>query len=747
MPQKLRMDEVKKSLLENCPNIDLSLFTEYKGQKEPISVICKKCSYQWESDYRKLISGRGCPNCAGNIKMTTEQFREHYQKQFPEFDFSEVIYHNNITMFDVKHSCGTKVRTCKRHLDTRGLACPFCDNRKTYNQDYNFQRIKETATKFDFSGSIYLGMNKPLTATCKDCHTTITKKAVIYLKNSCNTCYNNSLSENRDKNLKLLQDKHTWATIHHISGKLYKTICNNCKTERETLLQNELKRKPFCPDCQKEQINESRIMPLDEIKHIYDERFPNLSILWDTYKGVKKSIFIVCKECGNYWESYLGRLNPETKNCPKCAKKSMQEKRRLPKSIAQDRLKHRTDITIDWDNYIDTLHYISVSCSFCSYTWQDTIGGLLRYNRRCPECNLHKLVTPLSEAKERLKHRTDITADWDTYTGVGNKISVTCNTCSHTWQTKFIDLQYDASHCPKCSLKEGRSRLEKSIQQTLEQEFGISADTSVRFKTDNNRNLEFDIYYPDYNLAIEVNGIYWHSDEVRPRNYHQWKSDYAEQNHINLIHIFEDDWFRKREQYISMIGNYLKSNLISLNARDCYISAISGAEAGKFYNQNHLQGSVISQIHLGLFYKENLVSVMSFSGSRYNKSYQWELTRFANHIHTNIRGSASKLLSHFIRNHNPKSIVSYANRLWSQGNLYRKLGFVETHRSQPSYFYIDRKTGVRLSRYQCQRKYLPALLGTGFEESKSESENMKDNGYLKIHNSGTITFVYQNQKD
>jgi G:T-mismatch repair DNA endonuclease (very short patch repair protein) len=31
---------------------------------------------------------------------------------------------------------------------------------------------------------------------------------------------------------------------------------------------------------------------------------------------------------------------------------------------------------------------------------------------------------------------------------------------------------------------------------------------------------ELDIYLPDYNLAIEFNGLYWHSEDYVGKNYH-----------------------------------------------------------------------------------------------------------------------------------------------------------------------------------------------------------------------------------
>ena len=60
---------------------------------------------------------------------------------------------------------------------------------------------------------------------------------------------------------------------------------------------------------------------------------------------------------------------------------------------------------------------------------------------------------------------------------------------------------------------------------------------------------ELDIYLPKIKLAIEFNGLYWHSNIYREFNYHQNKALKCLEKGINLIHIYEDEWL-KNKQYI-----------------------------------------------------------------------------------------------------------------------------------------------------------------------------------------------------
>jgi len=152
-----------------------------------------------------------------------------------------------------------------------------------------------------------------------------------------------------------------------------------------------------------------------------------------------------------------------------------------------------------------------------------------------------------------------------------------------------------------------------------------------------------------------------------------------------------------------------------------------------------LQGKCNSTVNLGLFYNDTLVSIMSFSKSRYNSKYEYELIRFCNLLYTNIPGAASKLLTYFERNYNPKSIISYANRRWSQGNVYEKLGFIFSHYTNPNYFYFRNSEKIE-SRQKFQKHKLKNIL-LNFDETKSESENMLSNGYNKIYDSGNKAYI------
>lgn len=250
---------------------------------------------------------------------------------------------------------------------------------------------------------------------------------------------------------------------------------------------------------------------------------------------------------------------------------------------------------------------------------------------------------------------------------------------------------------------------------------------------------EIDLFNEKLNLGIEYNGIYWHSELFKTNKYHQEKSKIALNKNIFLFHIFEHEWIDKRKKpiLISMINNLINKNTDKIGARKCIIKNIDSKTCNKFLDENHLQGKDQSSIRYGLFYKETLVSVMTFCKPRFNKNYQYELSRFCNKINTTVIGAASKLFKHFLKEYNNPSIISYSNYSKTRGNLYKILGFKYKDLSAPNYIWFK---GLNiLSRYQCQKHLLENYKDFG----NTEDEIMHNRGYLKCFDCGNIVWEYK----
>lgn len=247
------------------------------------------------------------------------------------------------------------------------------------------------------------------------------------------------------------------------------------------------------------------------------------------------------------------------------------------------------------------------------------------------------------------------------------------------------------------------------------------------FKLNFNNNFYFEL-----NENIEIN--YQSLNSERDKNYNL---DLLNNSNKKVITIFEDNLIDKFNIVISRLNNLLDINE-KIFARKCHIKELSNSEYSDFLISNHIQGNVNTSIKLGLYYNNELFSVMGFSKYRINmgrnsKNDCYELTRFCTKLGYSVIGGASKLLKHFINLYNPNEIISYADRNWSNGNLYEKLGFEFQYNTQPNYYYVDNNK-KRINRFKFRKS---ELIKQGFDFNKSESEIMNTLGYSKVYDCGS----------
>lgn len=263
----------------------------------------------------------------------------------------------------------------------------------------------------------------------------------------------------------------------------------------------------------------------------------------------------------------------------------------------------------------------------------------------------------------------------------------------------------------------------------------------------NDRNLiypkEVDIYIPDLNLAIEYNSFYYHTEISGNKNkqYHLRKLQSTLFKGVTLIQIFEHEWSNKKPIVQSVLRNKLNSFDKKIYARNCIIKELTAFECNVFLNNNHIQGSDHSSIRIGLYYNDELVSVMTFVKSRYDKKIQYEMSRFCNKLNYKITGGASKLFKYFVTKYSPISVCSYNDRRYFDGGVYEKLNFTIINNTSPCYFYIKNKK--LYNRMNFQKHKLKKLL-TSYDPLLSEWENMKLNGYDRIWDCGNGKWIFRN---
>lgn len=255
------------------------------------------------------------------------------------------------------------------------------------------------------------------------------------------------------------------------------------------------------------------------------------------------------------------------------------------------------------------------------------------------------------------------------------------------------------------------------------------------------KNRELDIYIPELNLAIEYNGNFWHSKlSGKDKKYHIEKTLRCEELGIQLIQILSSEWELKKDIVKSIIRSKLNSLDTVIFARKCVIREVSNKDSREFLTYNHLQGAKNSKVRLGLYFEDTLVSLMTFSNRQ--KDFDWELDRFCNKLNTKVVGGAGKLFKYFRDNYSG-TVLTYADRRYSTGDLYEKLGFKLSHASSPNFFYT--KDYVTLeSRLKYQKHKLESIL-ENYDPNLTEMDNMIKHGFDVIFDSGNLVFTYSSK--
>ena len=190
-----------------------------------------------------------------------------------------------------------------------------------------------------------------------------------------------------------------------------------------------------------------------------------------------------------------------------------------------------------------------------------------------------------------------------------------------------------------------------------------------------------------------------------------------------------------------MISNKLKINN-KIFARKCLLKEIDSITTNNFLNDNHIQGAINSSIRIGLFYNDDLVSVMTFGklrnvlGNKIRKDGEYEMIRFCNKLNTNVIGGASKLYKYFKKKYSPLKIITFANKRYSNGNLYKILGFKLDCSTKPNYWYIIGKH--RKHRFLFRKDI---LVKEGYDKNKTEHQIMIERNIPRIYDCGNIKFI------
>lgn len=534
-----------------------------------------------------------------------------------------------------------------------------------------------------------------------------------------------------DKINKLFPDNFTFEKTDYKGNK--KDIILTCKKHGDIITTPAMLFKGYgCWKCE----NRKHFITYDEFveksKEIYGDKYKITSEQFNN-KNSDQQIEINCPIHGIFLQRIENFLNGY--GCKECRKEEIiREKNNLLDKEVKERYGNMYGASL---SEIDARKAVITCKLHGKFTlWKHHI-----FDKKCicPQCM--KDASTNDNYENFIKKATELYGDRYIYTNVRyinnhTKVDIICPEHG-IYRVTPNDHITKHSGCPLCC--NNVSTPERLISKFIEDNgFAISCNERQIIQP-----KELDIYIPSERLAIEYNGLRWHSELFKedPINCHLAKTNECKEKGIRLIHIFEDEWLERSQIVKSMLRNILGKTNNRLYARQCDIRNVDAKTAMQFLDDNHIQGRCKAKYHYGLYHEGELVSLMTFGKTRQQKKYNedydntWELLRFCNKLNTSVVGGASKLLKHFIGEVKPHRIVTYADKRWSVGNLYERLGFVHTHDSKPNYFYVVGQH--RENRFKYRKG---ELVKQGFDPSKSEHEIMYERGIPRIYDCGTMAF-------
>ena len=492
---------------------------------------------------------------------------------------------------------------------------------------------------------------------------------------------------------------------------------------------------------------------LEECKKIHSGRYDFSKASSVEFKNTNSKIKLFCYKSGHgyFLRSFIDLM--KGCGCPKCGRErilqshlySFEKFLGLAKDKYGDRFSY---IQPDKDFHFNT-DFINLKCNECGSNFKVKAKNHIHYRKGgCRNCQYKKNAEKRTIPVEKIQKKIDsifpgkgFKVNIDKYVKASDKVFVVCPGHGE-YSTRGINFANGYGGCPKCYKP---SILENVIKEILEKR-------NIKY-TVNDRSIitpaEIDFFLPDYDIAIEACGLYWHSEEYLDKNYHLDKLEKCNKAKVQLFQFFEDEIKNSPHLIESMILGAVGRNS-RIFARKCKIKEVSAKEVNEFFAVNHIQKGCNTPINIGLFYGSNMVACMSFVGLRKSlgsgaKDGHYELARFANLVGFHVIGGASKLFSHFIKKHKPKSVISYCNLRYSKGNMYEKIGFEKISQTTPNYFYFESGRGdVRYNRFKFRKSQLSKVLPE-YDNNKSERENMLNAGYLRIYDCGNIKYKWENK--
>ncbi len=478
---------------------------------------------------------------------------------------------------------------------------------------------------------------------------------------------------------------------------------------------------------------------IGKAKKVHGDKYDYSLVNYVSYSGKVK---IICPVHGMFEQTPRSHIYQKS-GCYKCGMDKTHRKRTLTSNEFTEKAKKVHGDVYDYSlvDYKAAGEKVKIICKQHG-EFLVRAGDHLYKGVGCQKCSFERRVSSrlmqfnefLEKARKIHGNRYDYIEE--SYCSRSSYMRIVCPVHGEFLQTPSGHLS--GSGCSKCS------KILSKPEESLAEFFSLF-DVEVRR---NDRSVippyEIDIYLPKQNVAIEYNGVIWHSTLYKDKaeNYHKVKHRLCVENGVRFFMVSSIDDLTKIHRALSVICGLDEERIF---ARKCKVVKITDSKKVKsFFDKYHLQGGFyVSSNVYGLEYRNQIVAMMVFThratgrGLKRDESV-YELRRYA--AVCRVVGGPSKLLKAFEREHpEVREIISFSHNKWFDGKMYERIGFKVVKELPPDYCYINSKEKVRSKNTMMKSKMEQEF--QNYDPNLTEEENAKNFGWYRYYDCGKKKWV------
>ena len=469
----------------------------------------------------------------------------------------------------------------------------------------------------------------------------------------------------------------------------------------------------------------------------------------DIFAGARKKYWWKCSTCEQSWEA-PPQNRSRGRGCPVCAGQKIvvgiNDLATVLPTVAALWHPHLNADLLPTQVTAGSPQMVWWKCGD-NHEWQTRIIGMRSSFRKgqigCAICYRNNLA---SGSKSLAEMFPEIAAEWDyeKNSTTPDKIAQFSNKaawwkCStndiHSWEAVISNRTRFGSNCAICWQSGSASQAEEEVAVFLES-LGLVIERKVITLLDNRKEL--DIYIPEHNAAVEYNGLHWHSEKYRSKEYHFEKYQECKDKGIELLQIWEDDWLDRKELVQFRLSSYFGKTkpVPGMSADDVISKEIDADIASDFLNGAHLQGATDASRYFGLLdTAENVVAVLAMATTE--KEREYAISRYA--AKSIAPNGFSLLLENAIETLSPIRIFSVSDNTMPDNGMLTNSGFKVHRLIEADYMY--EKDKKRIDKTQFHHMKIHSNPNMVYFEGLNEHQLAKKNGFIRIWDAGKTQWV------